>query len=190
MQNILSHPPTIETERLILRPLTMADDKAIFAYASDPEVTKTVSVETARSIEDTRTFLKSALDNYAKGADPAGFGIVLKKENRLIGTIGYLNWSNDHKRIEIGYALSRLYWNNGIVTEAAKEMIDYFFSHSDIIRIEARCLLENPASARVMEKSGMKFEGVLRKHAFIKGKHHDMKIYSILKDEWQRENTH
>jgi ribosomal-protein-alanine N-acetyltransferase len=56
-------------------------------------------------------------------------------------------------------------------------------NYTDLVRIEARCLIENPASARVMEKAGMKFEGILRKQVFFKGKHSDMKIYSILRDE-------
>jgi ribosomal-protein-alanine N-acetyltransferase len=185
MQNILSNLPTIETERLILRPLTMADDEAIFAYASDPEVTKHVSFDTAKSIEDTRIFLRSVLDQYAKCLDPVSLAIVLKSENRLIGTVGYLNWNDPHKRIELGYALSRPHWNNGYVTETTKAMIDYTFRHSDIIRIEARCLIENPGSARVMEKSGMSFEGILRKQVVMKGKHSDMKMYSILRDEWK-----
>jgi ribosomal-protein-alanine N-acetyltransferase len=189
MQNILSHPPTIETERLILRPLAMADDEAIYSYASDPQVAKYVSFDTATNIEDTRIFLRSVLENYSKGAEPAGLGIVLKKENKLIGTIGHLNWNDDHRRIEIGYALSRPFWNNGYVTEAAIRLIDYFFSNTNIMRIEARCRLPNLASARVMEKAGMTFEGILRNHLFMKGENHDIKMYSIIRDEWKRQNN-
>jgi ribosomal-protein-alanine N-acetyltransferase len=190
MKSILTNLPTIETTRLVLRPLTMADDEAIYAYGSDPEVSKYVSFDTHRSIDDARVFLRTTLDNYAAGEDPAGFGIVLKDQGFLIGTIGYLNWNNDHKRIEIGYAISRSYWNHGYVSEAATGLISYFFRHSDLMRIEARCRLENTASARVLEKAGMKFEGILRKQMLFKGEHHDMKMYSIIRDEWQRENNH
>ncbi|MFI5262970.1 MAG: GNAT family N-acetyltransferase [Candidatus Kapaibacterium sp.] len=190
MHDILSELPTIITERLVLRPLTMADDEAIYAYGSDPEVSRYVSFDTHRSIEDARVFLRSVLESYAKGTDPSSFGIVLKEKETLIGTIGYLNWSDLNKRIEIGYALSRPHWNLGYVTEATKAMIGYFFQHSDLIRIEARCTTQNIASSRVMEKAGMSFEGILRKQAMLKGEHHDMKIYSIIRDEWQRENNH
>jgi ribosomal-protein-alanine N-acetyltransferase len=129
------------------------------------------------------------LSEYAEGK-PSALGIELKDGSKLIGTIGYLNWSEDHKRIEIGYALSRDYWNQGYVTEAAKGLIDLFFRNSDLIRVEARCRLENVGSSRVMEKAGMQFEGVLRKQIFSKGEHHDMKMYSVLRDEWIRKNNY
>ncbi len=189
MTNILGHPPTIETERLLLRPLTMADDEAIYAYGSDPEVTKYVLFDTHNSITDSQIFLHLTLDQYAN-QEPAALAIELKDNKMLIGTIGYLNWHRDHKRIEIGYALSQDYWNKGYVTEATNALIDHFFRNSDLVRIEARCRPENIGSSRVMEKAGMKFEGILRKHVFVKGKHYDMKIYSILRDEWERENNH
>ncbi len=185
MQNILSNPPTIESERLILRPLTMSDDEAVYAYASDPQVSKYVTFETAQSIQDSRIFLETSLKNYAEGKDPLNFAVIVKSEKKLIGSVGYIHWSNVDKRIEIGYALSRPYWNRGYVTEAARSLIDYCFTNSDIVRIEARCRAEHNASARVMEKVGMKFEGLLRKQSFIKGEFWDMKIYSIIRNEWE-----
>jgi ribosomal-protein-alanine N-acetyltransferase len=189
MQSILDHPPTIETDRLLLRPLTMADEEAVYSYGRDPEVTKYMSFETHNSIEDSRTFLRLVATQYANH-EPSSLGIIFKEKNLLIGSIGYLNWSNDHKRIEIGYVLLRDYWNKGIISEAVKALVDYLFDKSDLVRIEARCLKENTASARVMEKIGMQCEGILRKQLFAKGEYHDMKIYSILRDEWRRENNY
>jgi RimJ/RimL family protein N-acetyltransferase len=189
MQKILQHPPTIETSRLTLRPLTIEDDEAIYAYGQDPEVSRYVLFETHNNIEDSRTFLRTTLELYAK-CEPCGLGIVLKGEQKLIGTIGYINWNEKHMRTEIGYALSKPYWGRGYVTEAAIALIDRLFRDSDLIRIEARCDVRHTASSRVMEKAGMKFEGVLRKQVFSKGEHRDMKIYSILRDEWERENDH
>ncbi|MEP7234010.1 MAG: GNAT family protein [Ignavibacteriota bacterium] len=189
MTNILQNPPTFETSRLIIRPLTMTDDEAIYAYCCDPEVAHYVSFNTHRSIEDTRVFLRSALESYEKQTDPGSLAIVMKEEMKLIGTIGYLNFRPSHKSVEIGYALSRPYWNKGIVTEASKAMTDHFFRNSDLVRIEAQCRTENIGSARVMEKAGMRFEGILRKHLFMKGAHYDTKMFSIIRDDWQRENN-
>ena len=93
-------------------------------------------------------------------------------------------------RTEIGYALSRSYWGKGYVAEATIALLDRLFRDSDLIRIEARCDVRHTASSRVMEKAGMKFEGILRKQVFSKSEHRDMKIYSILRDEWERENNH
>jgi len=166
----------------------MADDEVIYAYGSDPEVTKYVIFETHRSIEDSRSFLRTALEGYSNGS-PSSLAIELKN-GPLIGTIGYFNWSNDHKRIEIGYALSRSHWNMGYVTEAARGLIGFMFAHSDLIRIQASCVPENLGSARVMEKAGMKFEGLLRKSVFAKGEHRDMKIYSIIRYDWERQDNH
>lgn len=184
MQTILSNPPTIETRRLILRPLTMADDEAIYAYGKDPEVTKYVLFETHASIEDSRIFISSVLDSYANATEPSTLAIVIKSENLLIGTIGYLNWEKIHKRIEIGYASAREHWNKGYTTEAAQALVDHLFRTTDLVRIEARCEPENIGSWQVMEKIGMRCEGILRKHVFANGRHRDMKLYSILRDDW------
>ncbi|MDP4220594.1 MAG: GNAT family protein [Bacteroidota bacterium] len=189
VSEILSHPPTIETERLILRPLTLEDAEAVYTYGSDPEVTKNVSFDTHKSIEDSITFLRKILDSYSKGIDPASLGIVTKASSNLIGTIGYLNWNADQKRIEIGYAIAQPYWNKGYVSEAARALIDYLFRNSELERIEAICRVPNVGSARVMEKAGMTFEGILRKRVFFKGELHDMKMYSLLRDEWQGKNS-
>jgi ribosomal-protein-alanine N-acetyltransferase len=180
-----STPQTIETERLKLRRLTMGDDEAIYTYGRDPEVTRNVSFHTHQSIEDARIFLRTVLENYEKN-EPSVWAICLKETGGLIGTTGLLNWNRDHYRVEIGYALNRDYWNKGIVTEAVKAVIDHLFRNTDLVRIEARCKIPNIASARVMEKAGMKFEGILRKQMHFAGVSHDVKMYSILRDEWEK----
>ncbi|MEI8134199.1 MAG: GNAT family protein [bacterium] len=185
MKEILSHPPTLETERLLIRPLALPDAEAIFEYASDPDVSKYVLFDTHRTIDDSIAFINQVLNCYSNN-EPSALAIILKPENKLIGTIGYLNWHDQHKRIEIGYALSAKYWNQGIVTEASICLINFLFSASDLNRIEARCKVENIGSSRVMEKVGMKYEGTLREQLFVKGEFNDMKIYSILRHEWSK----
>lgn len=71
----------------------------------------------------------------------------------------------------------------GIVTEAAKAVIAFGFEEMDLVRIQAKCLIENVGSARVMEKVGMSYEGLIRKGLLVKGAHHDLKLYSILREE-------
>ncbi|PET38233.1 hypothetical protein CN514_24225 [Bacillus sp. AFS001701] len=71
-----------------------------------------------------------------------------------------------------------------MVTEAANEVIKFGFNNMDLVRIQARCFVENNGSARVMEKTGMSFEVIIRKGMFVKGKHQDIKIFSILKEEF------
>ncbi|QIN78004.1 GNAT family N-acetyltransferase [Rubrobacter marinus] len=178
-------PPRLETERLILRALTPDDAAAVFAYASDPEVARYMSFETHRSLGDAEAFLDLTMGRYGSG-DAPDWGLVYKGDGRLIGTAGFVAWEREHARAEVGYILHRDYWGRGLVAEALAAMISYGFEKLDLNRIEARCFAENAASARVMEKAGMTYEGTMRQREFLKGAYRDMKLYAILKDEHRR----
>ena len=179
---VLKNLPTLQTDRLILRKTTPGDAEAVFAYASDPEVTRYVIWETHRSIEDSRAFLDLATSKYESGGEP-DWGIVYKGDHRFVGTCGIVSWEPHHARAELGYALSRDYWGRGLMAEAVCAMISFGFNKMNLNRIEARCIAENVASARVMEKAGMIYEGTLRQRELIKGEHRDIKVYSVLRDE-------
>lgn len=184
-QKVLEDLPTLETDRLILCKMTLDDAEAVFAYASDPEVSRYALWETHRSIEDTRAFLELAIGKYENGGEP-DWGIVYKGDHRFVGTCGIVSWEPDHARAELGYALSRGYWDRGLMAEAVRAMISFGFERMGLNRLEARCIAENGASARVMEKAGMSYEGTLRQREFIKGAYRDMKVYSVLKGELRR----
>jgi ribosomal-protein-alanine N-acetyltransferase len=175
--------PYLETERLKFRKLTMRNAGDIFEYASVPEVTLYVSWTPHRTLADTKSFLKHVLFQYEKGI-PASWGIVLKENDKLIGTGGYLWWSTEHSKAEVGYVISDKYWNKGYMTEALKKILQFGFETMNLERIEARCFIKNTASERVMQKCGMKLEGILRSSLYIKGEFTDFKLYSILKSEF------
>ncbi|MDQ3923896.1 MAG: GNAT family N-acetyltransferase [Actinomycetota bacterium] len=185
VREVLKNLPTLETERLILRKMTLDDAKAVFAYASDPEVTHYVIWEMHRTIEDSTAFLELALDKYESGGEP-DWGIVYKGGHCLVGTCGFVNWDVDHTRAEIGYVLHKDYWGRGLMPEAVRAMIGFGFEQMGLNRIEARCIAKNTASARVMEKAGMTYEGTLREREFVKGAYRDMKLYSVLRSEYHR----
>ncbi len=174
--------PTLETDRLILRKMTPGDADAMFAYASDPEVTRYVVWDTHRSIEDSRAFLDLTVRGYESGADPT-WGIVYKGDHRFIGTCGFASLEPEHACAEIGYVISKEYRGRGLAPEAVRAMISFGFREMGLNRIEARCIAENTASARVMRKAGMTHEGTLRQREFIKGAYRDMELYSILGSE-------
>lgn len=176
--------PDIETDRLLLRRMRLDDAEAMFDYASDPDVTRYVIWDTHRSIEDSRAFLKLTVESYA-GGNEAGWGIVYKGDLRFVGTCAIVNWSRQDARAELGYVLSKRYWGRGLMTEAVGAMIRFGFGKMGLNRLEARCLAENVASARVMEKAGMTCEGTLRQREHIKGEYRDMKYYSILRGEFR-----
>jgi ribosomal-protein-alanine N-acetyltransferase len=181
---ILKDLPTLETDRLILRKMKPGDAEAVFAYASDPEVTRYVIWETHRSIEDSKAFLDLVLSKYESGGEPE-WGIVYKGDHRFVGTCGIVSWEPYHARAELGYALSRDYWGRGFMAEAVGAMISFGFGEMNLNRIEARCIAKNSASAQVMEKAGMAYEGTLSQRELIKGEHRDIKVYSILRGEFR-----
>lgn len=178
----LTNLPTIETDRLILRKMTPGDAEAIFAYASDLEVTRYVVWDTHRTIEDSKAFLDLTVRGYESGAGPT-WGVVYKGDHRFIGTCGFASLEPEHARAEIGYVISKEYRGRGLAPEAVRAMISFGFREMGLHRIEARCIAENAASARVMQKAGMTHEGTLRQREFIKGAYRDMEMYSILKGE-------
>ena len=178
--------PVLETERLTLRKITMADIDDIYEYGSDLQVSKYVGWPTHESIQDTKEFVGHIVKEYE--SECIGFwGIELKENQKLIGTIDFVSWQPKHKTAEIGYVLSRDYWGRGFTSEAAKEVLRFGFDHMELVRIQARCFLENIGSQRVMEKVGMTFEGVIRKGLFMKDKHQDLKLYSILAEEFKNQ---
>ena len=111
----------------------------------------------------------------ARLSSAGGFG------GSSVGTIGYMNYDMDNASVEIGYSLAKWMWNGGYMTEALRRVIDYTFDAMDINRIEAQHELDNPASGRVMEKCGMRREGVLRQRLYNMGKFGDVALSAILK---------
>ena len=174
--------PTFETPRLILRRIAMSDAKDIFAYSCDEEVARHVLWSAQKHISEAKNYCKYMQRRY-RSDEPSSWGIVEKKTGRLVGTIGYMSFSEDNATVEVGYSLAHWLWNGGYMTEALARVIDYTFDAMDINRIEAQHELTNPASGRVMEKCGMKREGVLRQRLYNKGKYVDVALYAILKSD-------
>ena len=139
----------LEIERLVLRPVTMADAKAMFDYTSDEENTKW-DFPANQTIEETQTVIEEI---YLK--TPLGrYGIELKETSEFIGTIDLMNWS-DGKQAEIGYIINKKFWGRGFATEASAEILKLCFDILGFEEIHAFCAVQNPASARVLTKIGM-----------------------------------
>ncbi|WP_019157264.1 GNAT family N-acetyltransferase [Robertmurraya massiliosenegalensis] len=183
IEKIYRDLPTIETERLLLRKITPADTAAMFSYASNEEVAKYVTWDVHKSISDTEKFINFVLNQY-ENEKIAPWGIEDKESGSFIGTIDFVAWNTNHRSGEIGYVIAPEHWGKGITTEAARAIIKFGFEEMELVRIQARCLVENIASQRVMEKAGMTYEGTNRKCVFIKGQHQDLKMYAILKEEF------
>lgn len=181
--NPIKEIPVLETERLILRKLTAADIDDIFEYASQHDTTIYLPWETHKSKDDSFEFLKMTDEKFIS-TDNINWGVELKSEKKIIGSIEIRKWNDINRCGDIGYALSPLYWNRGIMTEALKRIIRFAFDELYLNRVEAHCDGNNTGSYRVMEKAGMKYEGTHRQKVFVKGKFVNMKFYSMLKSEY------
>ena len=174
-------PETIETERLRLRPAVLGDAEAIFqGYAQDPEVSRYLVFRPHRSSEETRTFLRRCEQVWADGED-APYAITLRSTGELIGMIEI---RVEGHMADMGYVLARPFWGQGLMTEAAQVLVDWALSQPTIYRVWAVCDVENPASARVMEKVGMIYEGILHRfvmHPNVSDQPRDVLCYAALK---------
>ena len=179
--------PTLETERLLLRPFTLVDGGAMFALASDPEIARFVRFEAHRSLAETHAFLELVLEHYQRG-EPFAWAIVLREDGRLIGSCGFVSQSAERKSAEIGYWLGKSHWGKGYAVEAARAMVQFGFEQMSLDRVEAKCFLANRAGQRVIEKLGMKFEGADRSE-IIKGEYPELNLYSIARREWLGTST-
>ena len=184
-EDFFSRLPVIETSRLTLRKMRMSDAADVHRYAKDPEVARHVLWEAHRSIFDTRAYIRFLLYQYRNG-QPGSWGVVLKETGRVVGTIGYMNYSQEHATVEVGYSLSREHWGHGLMPEALAAVIDETFRVLPIHRIEAMHFTDNPASGRVMQKCGMTHEGHMRERICCKGVFRDVEMWGILRKDWER----
>ena len=110
------------------------------------------------------------------------FAFAITVADKAIGSIGVFRQCNIHRQTaELGYYVAENFWGRGIMTEAVKQICEYVFDNSDIIRIYAEPFAYNAASCRVLEKAGFQYEGTLRSNAVKNGEVVDMKMYSLLK---------
>ena len=161
------------------------DWQAILAYQADARYLK-YSPRTRRTAEQAQDFVRGFI--AWQGERPRTkyqLAIVFRAEGRLIGTCGIRMESVDFRRANIGYEITPTYWGKGYATEAARAIVAFGFLELRLHRIWARCVAENAASYRVLEKLGMRREGRLREEEWMKGRWWDTLVYGILDHEWR-----
>ncbi|MBC6316780.1 GNAT family N-acetyltransferase [Listeria grandensis] len=168
----------IHTERLILRPITLADAKGMFEYASDEENTRFV-FDTHPSIEITR----QKIAEYFVASPIGKYGIELAETGKLIGGID-IRIDPMNRSGCLGYILNRDYWSKGYMVEAGHAILDLAFQTLQLERVYAMHDVRNPASGKVMQRLGMSYEGTLRKSRYVKEEFVDDAYYAILKEEY------
>lgn len=157
----MTNIPRIETERLILREILETDAAALFDIFSDDAVTRYYDLATFTDISQAKQMIGRLAARNAEG-ELLRWGIILKENDRLIGTGGFNQFMRPWSRGGIGYDLAPAYWKQEYATEALRAMLQYSFAHEHLNRVEALVMPGNAASARVLEKLGFQREGVLR----------------------------
>lgn len=181
--DVFSHLPTILTARLTLRPVRMSDAADMYEYSKDPEVARHVLWDAHRSIHQTREYIRYLLRQY-RNAAPGTFAIALRDNGKVIGTIGFMWVQTENRSAEVGYSLSRAYWNQGYMSEALQVVVEFGFQKLGLNRIEAQHETANPASGHVMQHAGMQHEGTLRQRIYNKGRFVDVELYAILRSDF------
>ncbi len=186
--DIFKSIPQLETERLVLRRMRKSDLFDVFDYASCDEVTRYLLWYPHPDIKFTKRYL-SIVDSKYKNGTFYDWAVVDKKSGHMIGTCGFTALDAENNRGEIGYVLNRKFWGRGLAAEAVRAVVTFGFEILGLNRIEAKYIVENKASRRVLEKCSMRFEGVLRNYMRSKGRYIDVAYHSILLEEYQRIKT-
>ena len=174
---------TLKTNRLTLRRYTIDDAEMMYKnWAYDSRVTKYLTWEPHSSVNATRELLKIWCADYEKEDN---YNWVIEYGGKIIGSISVVNQSQRDEFAEIGYCIGFDYWGKGIMTEAAKAVIDFLFKVG-FNRISIEHAVKNPGSGKVAEKCGMTLEGTKRQYfKSAGGEFLDINEYSILRSEWE-----
>jgi RimJ/RimL family protein N-acetyltransferase len=151
--------------------------------AGDKEVAQyTTRIEHPYDRKMAEAWISSQPQRYARREEIV-FAITLRKDIKLIGAIS-LALDPGNEMGEMGFWLGKPYWGRGYCTEAARRVLAYAFNELGLNRLEAKHFLSNPASGRVLEKIGLKYEGTLRRRFKKWGVFQDLKVYALLKEEF------
>ncbi|KAA3660321.1 MAG: N-acetyltransferase [Calditrichaeota bacterium] len=178
--------PSLQTERLLLRPFTMQDAPVVQKLANCKQVTATtLQLPYPYELPHAEEWIQTHETLY-KDRQQVVFAITLLDKGNLVGAIG-MRTDKVHENAEIGYWVGVDFWNKGFATEAARAVVEFAFSKMELNRIFAHFMVHNPASGKVMKKLGMQFDGIMREHVKKNGEFVDLHLYSILRKEWQQQ---
>lgn len=177
--------PVLETPRLLLRPLTGEQWEELLLRRPVAEVMEHLGI--VDKIVFDRHRLRAANGGFSThNRKLLIFHLLDKDTERLIGWCGYHTWYIEHDRAEIGYGLDdERYKRKGLMSEALAAILAYGFDSMRLHRVEAMTATYNEASKRTLHKFGFTYEGTLREHYLVDGKHEDSLLYGLLSDTWK-----
>jgi ribosomal-protein-alanine N-acetyltransferase len=176
--------PAIETDRLTLRPYSLADAERVQQMCNDWEIASTtLALPYPYPDGAAEEWISTHAESFQQGKEVT-LAITLKPERSVIGSVA-LSVNMKHQRGELGYMIAKAHWNHGYCTEACRALMDYGFSALGLNRIQAAHFPRNPSSGRVMHKLGMTREGLLRQYVCNRGTSEDLVLYSIIRREFE-----
>lgn len=189
MHRAYSHPsaprdgelPTLRGSRVTLRWLTADDVDALHEIFSDPEVARYLAIPRQQSREETARFLAGIHEGFRTGSL---YQWGIEHAGRLLGTctLSGIDWEN--RRAEIGFALGRAAWGQGLMPDALASLLEHAFGELRLHRIEADVDPRNGASLRLLEKLGFRREGHLRERYLKDGEIQDSILLGLLRQDY------
>ncbi len=173
----------LKTDRLILTKIHQSHVDDLFEVYSNSKTATYVPREVHKTKEETHSLLGTMLVTIREGKALI-WSIMLKDTQKAIGTCGI--WLMPHNSASIGAVISPAYWGEGFIVEAFEQIIKVGFQELNLNRIEGRCDVRNIASERVMQKLKMVYEGTLRQSVQMNNTYSDAKVYSLVKQEYNR----
>ena len=177
--------PQLETKRLVLREMQPADAEALFHVLSDEEVMRYYDRRPFTKLEEASQAIERHRQRFNRN-EAIRWGITLRGQNVVIGNCGFA-WEMQNRCAELAYVLSRFYWRQGIMTEALQALLHFGFVTKNMHRIEAIVDVNNIASIGTLQKLGFREEGIMRERVLVGENFHDEKLFSLLRNEYERE---
>ena len=178
--------PTLESPRLRLRQLQVADIDDLFAIFSDEKTMRYWSHGPFKERAEAEAYLRNINAGRINGTH-FQWGIALRDSDKIIGTTTLFSLNPKHQRAEIGYALASTSWRSGYGREALTSVLAHAFDSLGCMRIEADIDPRNEASCRLVEKLGFRLEGRLRERWHVEGEIQDSALYGLLAREFADE---
>jgi ribosomal-protein-alanine N-acetyltransferase len=180
MINLNFNPfPELKTEHLVLRPFTNEDAQDFFVLRSDKEIMKFICRPIAQTVADALALIEQMNEGIA-GQQNISWAICLKKDPKVIGSIGFVRINKEHYRAEVGYLLSTKFQGRGFMKEALTAVVDYGFKNIKLHSIEAILDPNNKACVNLLEKNKFRKEAHFKEDFFYNGKFLDSLVYSRL----------
>ena len=176
--------PILETSRLHLREITSADAPSLLAIHGDPEVMRWFGADPITDLTGAQTLVDLFAGWRALPNPGVRWGLELKSEPGLIGSLGLFGWNRAWRTCTLGYELARSAQGQGLMHEALKTALAWGFQEMRLHRISAQIHPDNAASLRSAKRLGFVEEGRLRHAGFWGMRHHDLLQFSLLRHEW------